>query len=191
VGLGYQQELLARLRNHTLGYSGSQLNTTLDSSEETFPLSQTLYFDFSHDTNIMSCLTALGLRQFAEPLDPKAHPGVHELTVSHIVPFAARLDIEVIWAPHPVKPDGSGYAETPGDKSTGETKYVRMVLNQRTLPLGRSFPECDASRVDGWCEFETFLRVQEKMTQLARFDHACFGEYEAVPYGEIKDGAPL
>lgn len=122
-------------------------------------------------------------------MDPKAHPGPHALTVSHIVPFAARLDIEVIWAPRPVKADGSGYVET--GESGGETKYVRMVLNQRTLPLGKSFPECDASRVDGWCEFETFLAVQEKMTWAARFDHACFGEYEPVPYGEIKDGAPL
>src|SRR5690349_12722495 len=64
VGIGYVQEFVARLKNHTLGYSGSQINTTLDSSTETFPLNQKIYLDFSHDTNIMSILTAFGFTQF-------------------------------------------------------------------------------------------------------------------------------
>lgn len=93
---------MARLKNHTLGYSGSQINTTLDSSTETFPLNQSLYFDFSHDTNIASILTAFGLRQFADKLPADEYPGEHEFTVSHLTPFGARLDIEIIKAPKPV-----------------------------------------------------------------------------------------
>ncbi|KAG7132294.1 3-phytase A like protein [Verticillium longisporum] len=186
VGLGYQQEVIARLKNHTLGYSGSQLNTTLDSSEETFPLNQSLYLDFSHDTNIASILTAFGLTQFAGPLPRDKLPETHNLTVSHLTPFAARLDIEIIRAPKPVKADRSGYA----DKG-GETKYVHFVLNQRTVPLGVSFEECDVGRVDGWCEFETFLEVQDKMEKLADFDRACFGEVPQRPFGEVNDGRPV
>jgi len=34
------------------------------------------------------------------------------------------------------------------------------------------------------------LKVQEKSDGLARYDYACNGEYEAVPYGEVTDGAP-
>lgn len=49
VGVGYVQEVVARLENHTLGYSGSQINTTLDNNTATFPLNQSLYFDFSHN----------------------------------------------------------------------------------------------------------------------------------------------
>lgn len=181
VGIGYQQEVIARLKNHTLGYSGSQINTTLDSSTETFPLNQSLYLDFSHDTNIISILTAFGLTSTRDdpPLSSKHYPGDHNFTVSHLTPFAARLDIEVIKAPKPVRADrgGSGYVETEGSK---ETKYIHFMLNQRTLPLGWSFPECDASRVDGWCELDTFLKVQEKMPGLANFEETCFGNFSAL-----------
>lgn len=182
VGIGYQQEVIARLKNHTLGYSGSQINTTLDSNPETFPLNQSLYLDFSHDTNIISILTAFGLTQFRDdpPLSPKAYPGKHNFTVSHMTPFGARLDIEIIKAPKPVRADrkGSGYVEstTAAAAGGGETKYIHFVLNQRTVPLGHSFPECDAARLDGWCELETFLKVQEKMPELANFDETCFGQ---------------
>ncbi|GJN68388.1 3-phytase A [Purpureocillium lilacinum] len=184
VGLGYQQEVIARLKNHTLGYSGSQINVTLDSSTETFPLNQSLYFDFSHDTNIVSVLTAFGLRQFAEELPATRNPGPHNFTVSHITPFGARLDIEIIKTPKPLSPNRDGYLRG------GETKYIHFILNQRTLPLGHSFPECDAARKDGWCELDTFLKVQEGMAAKANFEHACFGDYPKVSYGDVTDGSP-
>jgi hypothetical protein len=176
---------MARLRNHTLGYSGSQINVTLDNNTETFPLNQSLYLDFTHDTNIISVLTAFGLTQFAEPLDPDAYPGEHNFTVSHMTPFGARLDIEIIKTPTPLAVDRSGFMSM-GD----ETKYIHFVLNQRTIPLGWSFPECDAQRVDGWCELETFLKVQDTMAAKAQYEHACFGDYLPVAYGQITDGTP-
>ena len=176
---------MARLKNHTLGYSGSNINVTLDDNQVTFPLNQSLYFDFSHDTNIFSILTAFGLKQFATLLPAERYPGDHDMTISHITPFGARLDIETIKTPKPVKNDRSGYED-----EGGESKYVHFILNQRTIPLGRSFPECDKDRVDGWCEFEVFLKVQDKMQELARFDYACYGDYEPVEYGKITNGAP-
>ncbi|QYT00995.1 3-phytase [Trichoderma simmonsii] len=184
IGIGYQQEVLARLKNHTLGYSGSQINVTLDNNTETFPLNQSLYFDFSHDTNIVSILTAFGLRQFAEELPADRYPGAHNFTVAHITPFGARLDIEIIKTPKPVSPNRDGYLR--GE----EQKYVHFILNQRTIPLGLSFPECDADRKDGWCEFDTFVKIQEGMSEKASYDHACHGEYDKEPYGKITDGAP-
>ncbi|KAG6271603.1 hypothetical protein E4U49_003616 [Claviceps purpurea] len=184
IGIGYQQEIMARLKNHTLGYSGSQINTTLDNNTETFPLNQTLYFDFSHDTNIVSILTAFGLTQFAEDLPATRYPGPHNFTISHMVPFGARLDMEIIQTPKPLSPHRDGYLKG------GPTKYIHFVLNQRTLPLGVSFSECDAARRDGWCELDTFVRVQEGMAAKAQFERACFGEYPAVRYGEVTDGAP-
>ncbi|KAI5466074.1 histidine phosphatase superfamily [Mariannaea sp. PMI_226] len=183
VGIGYQQEVIARLKNHTLGYSGSQINTTLDSSTETFPLNQSLYFDFSHDTNIISILTAFGLTQFREDLPSDRYPGEHEFTVAHVTPFGARLDIEIIKTPKPVSINRDGFDDGK------ETKYIHFILNQRTLPLGKSFSEC-GDRKDGWCELDTFLEIQETMAEKARFDYACFGDYDSVHYGDIKDGAP-
>lgn len=175
---------MARLKNHTLGYSGSNINTTLDSSTETFPLNQTLYFDFSHDTNIVAILTAFGIRQFAEELPADRYPGDHAFTVSNVTPFGARLNMEIIKTPKPLSPARDGYLDGK------ETKYIHFVLNQRTLPLGKSFPECGPDRVDGWCELETFLKVQEKMPERAKFDYSCFGAYEKEPYGDIIDGVP-
>lgn len=184
VGIGYQQEVIARLRNHTLGYSGSNINTTLDSSTETFPLNQTLYFDFSHDTNIVAILTAFGIRQFAEELPADKYPGEHAFTVSNVTPFGARLDIEIIKTPKPLSPNRDGY------RDGKVTKYIHFILNQRTLPLGKSFPECDPDRVDGWCELDTFLKVQEEMPERAKFDYSCYGDYDKVPYGDLTDGVP-
>lgn len=172
VGIGYQQEVMARIKNHTLGYSGSQINTTLDNNTETFPLNQSLYLDFTHDTNIISVLTAFGLDQFADKLPNSTYLGPHNFTVSHLTPFGARLDIEIIKTPKPLAADRSGYLPT-----GGATKYVHFILNQRTIPLGWSLPECDVYRVDGWCEFDTFLQVQDKMTALADYENVCHGEY--------------
>lgn len=183
VGVGYVQEIVARLENHTLGYSGSQINTTLDSSVETFPLNQSLYFDFSHDTNIMSILTAFGFTQFNTFLPSTHHPGPHNLTVSHMEPFGARLDIEVIKTPKPLSAN-----RTYIDGS--ETTYLHFILNQRTLPLGFSFEECGVDRLDGWCELDTFLKVQKEEIKKADYDWACNGDYPAVEYGKVNNGAP-
>ncbi|CAK7211407.1 hypothetical protein SCUCBS95973_001104 [Sporothrix curviconia] len=191
VGIGYQQEVVARLRNHTLGYSGSQINTTLDNNTDTFPLNQSLYFDFSHDSNIVSVLTAFGFKQFAQFLPPSAYPGPHNFTLTHVVPFGARLDIELIRAPKPVRADRAGYVEGNHGDGAKETTYIHFVLNQRTLPLGFSFPECDVSRVDGWCELETFLSVQDTMPGRAKYNEACFGPFTQQAYGIILDGAPM
>lgn len=130
----------------------------------------------------MSILTAFGFTQFAQFLPSTKHLGLHNLTVSHLEPFGARLDIEVIKTPQPLSADR---AYTTGN----ETTYVHFILNQRTLPLGFSFPPCGAGRLDGWCELGTFLGALNATAQ-ADYDYACNGDYPALPYGEIMNGAP-
>lgn len=85
VGAGYVAEIQARLENHLITKPTAQINTTLDSSKKTFPLNQSLYFDFSHDTNIMAILTAFGLTQFAEVLPDDHIRKDRSLIVSHMV----------------------------------------------------------------------------------------------------------
>jgi hypothetical protein len=80
------QEILARLSHHTINSPIAQINVTLDNNTDTFPLDQALNFDFSHDTNIMSVLTAFGFRQFAKVL-PADRIVERELVVSHLVCF--------------------------------------------------------------------------------------------------------
>lgn len=187
VGIGYVQEILARLQHHTINTPTAQINVTLDNNTKTFPLGQTLNFDFSHDTNIMSILTAFGFTQFAPYLPATQLTPNRNLIVSHMEPFGARLDIEVINTPSPLNGSRKG-----GDsyESGPPTTYIHFILNQRTLPLGPSFPPCGL-RDDGWCELTTFLDVQSQNLDEAMYEYSCFGKYPAVPYGTLTNGVPL
>lgn len=165
------------------------INTTLDGSKSTFPLNQTIYFDFSHDTEIFSMITALGLFQFGEYLSPTKLAANRSAIVSEIVPFAGYMIFEIIKAPHPVlekrpqNPSQSAY-----DHSGKETTYVHMLINQRTVPLGESIPDC-GKRDDGWCELETFIKAQQQNIARANYNASCFGNYSRPAYGNVTDGA--
>lgn len=144
VGIAYVAEVLARLNHHVLLTSDTQANITLDNNTSTFPLNQTLYFDFSHDTNIAAVLTAFGLTQFAQflpssgeldlPAEETASltwlgpPPNRQLIVSHLQPFGARLDIEIISAPHPVAANRTSGANA--YLAGGPTTYVHFIINQ-------------------------------------------------------------
>lgn len=187
VGIGYVEEIMARLQHHVISEPTAQINTTLDGNNLTFPTNQSLNFDFSHDTNIMSILTAFGLTQFATYMPADHILPNRPLIVSHMEPFGARLDIEVINTPAPLNEtrcEGAHYT------AGGPTTYIHFILNQRTLPLGVSFPEC-GERDDGWCELTTFLEVQSSKLEQSQYAYACNGKYPAYPYGTITDGAPL
>ena len=186
IGIAWQQEIMARLQHHLITTTNAANNITLDSSTEYFPLDQSLYFDFSHDTNIIPILTAFGLKQFAGFLPADGPPDPHRaLFISHIVPLGCRLDIEVIKAESPVPADRSSPS-----KSGPPTTYIHFVMNQRTIPLGKSLPAC-GQRADGWCEINDFFQSQKDAVKLARFDYACYGNYSSVPYGNITNGTPL
>ena len=191
VGIGYVEEILNRLQGHQLTQPTAQANITLDSMNSTFPLNQTLYFDFSHDTNIAAILTAFGITQFAPLLPEKGPiPTNRSLIVSHLQPFGARLDIEIIKAPHPVAANRTNSANAYTDTKGPTTTYVHFIINQRTLPLGVSFPSC-GNRTDGWCEVSTFLDTQKDSLATAQYDFACNGKYPVVSYGGITNGAPI
>ena len=76
VGIGYVEEVYARLQGHfyNLPLGSTQVNTTLDEMNLTFPLNQILYFDFSHGTNIMSIIAAFKLGQFNQSLPTSGAP---------------------------------------------------------------------------------------------------------------------
>lgn len=68
-GVGYLQELLARLTNKYIDVSESSVNSTLTNNPETFPLGQKFYADFSHDDIIISLLTAMSMDYFRDAPD--------------------------------------------------------------------------------------------------------------------------
>lgn len=155
--------------------------------KSTFPTNQKLNFDFTHEVNLFSVLTAFSMKQFSPLLPAKSYKADRQLIVSSMVPFGCRLDIELIDTPQPVDGDrpSSGSPYTSG----GPTTYIHFVLNQRTLPLGESIPSC-GQRKDGWCELNTWLEVQSKALQQADYDYACNGNYSAPGWGDVDNGAP-
>ena len=92
--------------------------------------------------------------------------------------------MEIIQTPYPLGGETREY-----DKDGKPTKYIHFLQNQRTLPLGVSHKVC-GDRIDGWCELGTFISVLEGLTKEARFDDACFGDWEERPYGEVTNGRP-
>ena len=80
-------------------------------------------------------------------------------------------------------PQASAY-----ESEGGETTYVHLLMNQRTIPLGRSITEC-GERDDGWCELQTFVKVQKENIAKAKYDESCFGDYSIPAYGDITTGA--
>ncbi|CRG82938.1 3-phytase A [Talaromyces islandicus] len=191
IGLGFVEEFVARLMHHLPNPPDDSIaiNTTLDGSKSTFPLNQTIYFDFSHETEIFSMLTALGLSQFGEYLPPTHIVKNRPAIVSEIVPFAGYFLFEIIKSPHPVlekRPQDS--SQTSYDTSGRETTYVHMLINQRTVPLGKSIPDC-GKRDDGWCELHTFIKYQQQNIARANYNASCFGNYSTLGYGNITDGA--
>ncbi|KAL3456982.1 phosphoglycerate mutase-like protein [Aspergillus heterothallicus] len=193
AGIAWVEEFLARVQHRPFDVTGTNANMTLNSDPSTFPVNQTLYFDFTHDGDIIAVLTAFGLKQFAEPLPLNGPPPRHrQIITSHMVPFGARLDIEIIQTPRPVSPRRNVHGRNKDDyERTGSTtRYVHFMLNQRTIPLGWSLPEC-GNRDDGWCELNTFLDTQKESLAQAQFNYACNGNYSVLPYGAITNGAPI
>ncbi len=196
TGIGYAEELYARLQGHlyNLPPGSTQDNTTLDEMNSTFLLNQTLYFDFSHDTNIASIITALGFTQFNQTLPETGPPANQQMIVSHMEPFGANMVFEIIKAPQPVKatrPTNSTTAKMSDYYSSGNaTTYVHVLLNQRTIPLGKSYASC-GQRDDGWCEFNTFLNNLAGLLATARYEYSCFANYPVESYGKITNGVPI
>lgn len=74
-------------------------------------------------------------------------------------------------------------------ESGNATTYVHFILNQRTIPLYKSFPACGV-RDDGWCELQTFLDVQSTSYADSMYNYACNGDYAVSPYGTFTNGNP-
>lgn len=196
VGIGWVVEFYNRLLHHYVSNNGtSQLNSTLDTQASTFPLNQTIMADFSHDTNIQSISTALGLKQLAQVLPGTGPPKDQFYVVSLFEPFATRWDWETIRTPHPLKDISPNVTNATMsdyyDVSGGPTTYMHLVINQRTLALGASYPECGHLK-SGWCEMETFLNILSTKEAEAEYDFACNGDYPAAPPGSvITNGVPV
>lgn len=188
-GLGYVQELLARLNHTLITSSTSSVNSTLDGNAATFPTDQAFYADFSHDDIIVSVLTALSLDYIRDPPSLTQYPPNpnRHFILSHLTPFGARLITETIGcsSPNPEPVKNSRVSYTPGqygyNPSNAIYKFIRMRLNHGILPLntirGGACGTSTTGRIGGMCALEDFITSQQNITALANYDCSCFGNY--------------
>ena len=188
-GIGYVQELIARLTQQYIPTSNSSVNSTLDDNPTTFPLGQPFYADFSHDDILISVLTAMSIDYFKDPPSITQYPPNpnRHFILSHLTPFGARLITETIGcsAPDPSPEEFARVAYTPSqygyDASNASHKFIRMRLNNGILPLntirGGACGDATSGRIDGMCAMEKFLESQEGSYGLSNYQFACFGNY--------------
>ena len=194
-GIGYLQELIARLKHQYITSSNSSVNSTYDDNAADFPLGQAFYADFSHDDIIISTLTALSLDYLRVPpslteIPPDPH---RPFILSHLTPFGGRLVTEVIGCaskdPKPVAKHWTQYYPTQyGYNPANAThKFIRMRLNNGILPLSTIRGGACKGRPDGLCALDSFLESQADSYALSNYDFACFGNYTIADPTDGKD----
>lgn len=114
-GIGYIQELVARLTHTPIETHNSSTNSTLDDNPITFPLDHNLYVDATHEvvvlnsnynTSIGRCarshsffiivITALNISSFAAngPLPTDHIPKHRSFRVSELAPFSTNVQFQ-------------------------------------------------------------------------------------------------
>ena len=118
-GVGFANELIARMTDRPVN-DHTSTNHTLDGDPNTFPLRRQLYADFSHDNDMTTIFSALGLYNEASqfPNDIVVEPSdANGFSAGWLVPFAARAYFEKMVCR--------------GEKE----ELVRVIINDRVLPL--------------------------------------------------------
>ncbi|KIW62311.1 hypothetical protein PV04_10495 [Phialophora macrospora] len=99
---------------------------------------------------------------------------------------------EIIHTPQPLKairPTSPNATASDYYTNGTATTYVRLTISQRTVPLHKSYPQCE-ERDDGWCELSTILQIWSGLFDQAEYDYSCNREYPAVAPGNITNGVP-
>ena len=153
-GVGYVNELLARLTGQPV-QDETQTNHTLDESPITFPLDRSFYADFSHDNQMISIYSALGLFVQPHELTPTRLAKKRTWKDSQMVPFSGRMITE--------KLECRGRGNRGGES-------VRVLVNDAIQPLAF----CGAQG-DGLCTLANFVESQDYARNNGEGDWAlCF-----------------
>ena len=184
-GIGYVEELIARLTDQYITSSNTSVNSSLTNNSNTFPLGEKFYADFTHDDIIVSVLTALSVDYFRQPPsltqfppDPSRH-----FILSHMTPFGGRLITEVIGcslaSPTPVANHRTQYYPTQYgyNPNNATNKFIRMRLNNGIVPLSTVRGGQCGTRSDGLCTMSGFLQSQVNAYAMSNYAYACFANY--------------
>lgn len=158
LGVGWAQELLARLDQSNFTGPVTQQNATLDKNTTYFPVHQPLYVDFTHDSSMTAMLTAMNFTQFAGFLNPTKMDPHRKYRTSWVTPFGARFVFEVM--------------ECDENKQTND--FIRVKLNEGVVPLDKD-QGCE-KRADGLCKLNDFASNLRKAYKESHFEIVCYGK---------------
>ncbi|RDB19457.1 3-phytase A [Hypsizygus marmoreus] len=163
-GIGWIQELVARLTETPIAVHNSSTNSTLNDSPITFPLGQSLYVDATHEVVVLNIITALNLTNFAAsgPLPYDHIPPNRSFRVAQLAPFATNLQFQILECD-----------SLPGPQ-------IRIVINDGVTPL-TGIKGCPKQK-DGMCPVDTFVAAQKEIIADTDWTYDCHGDW-TVPEG--------
>ncbi|EIM82959.1 phosphoglycerate mutase-like protein [Stereum hirsutum FP-91666 SS1] len=170
-GIGWVQELVSRLTRTPISTFDTSVNETIVTSNVTFPLSQPIFVDATHDTIISAIVTAMNLSIFSAPGPlPTDHiPDDQTWIVPHISPFGSNMVGQVLSCPA---------SDTP--------THIRFVLNDAVLPL-TGIQGCTADK-NGLCEIDKFISGLQARIEEVDYQFDCFANYTVPVPDDITDG---
>ncbi|KAF9453707.1 phytase [Macrolepiota fuliginosa MF-IS2] len=163
-GIGWIQELVARLTHTPIAVHNSSTNSTLDDNSVTFPLDQSLYVDATHEVVVLNIITALNLTGFAEqgPLPYTHIMKDRAFRSSEIAPFATNIQLQLLEC-----------TSVPGPQ-------IRIIINDGVAPL-TGINGCPEQQ-DGMCPLETFIEAMRENIKNTDWNWDCHGDW-TVPEG--------
>ncbi|KZT07051.1 phosphoglycerate mutase-like protein [Laetiporus sulphureus 93-53] len=179
-GVGYVQELVARLTQTPITKFDTSINGTLDGNNITFPLDQPIFMDATHDTVIASIATAMNFTTMTAngPLPIDYIPADQTYHTQLIAPFASNLVGQVMSCPV-----SSG--------SSQKEKYIRWLLNDGAVPL-TGIAHCETPNKDGLCLLENFIEGMQQRIEEVDYQFDCFGSYPLPwPNDPLTNGRPI
>ncbi|PFH52488.1 hypothetical protein AMATHDRAFT_173590 [Amanita thiersii Skay4041] len=163
-GIGYVQELVARLTHTAIQVYNSSTNSTLDDNPTTFPLNDSLYVDATHEVVVLNIITALNLTSFAStgPLPATHIPPNRSFRVSELAPFATNIQFQLL------------------ECSSIPDPQIRIIINDGVAPL-TGVRGCPKQR-DGMCPVDVFVVAQKEIISQTDWTYDCHGDW-TVPEG--------
>ncbi|KAF8839264.1 phosphoglycerate mutase-like protein [Paxillus ammoniavirescens] len=173
-GLGYLQELISRLTHTPVATHNSSTNATLHADDRTWPVTDVMYVDATHEVVVLNVLTALNLSTLAATgALPADHiPSNRSFRAADLAPFATNVQFQLLSCP--------ALVTTPEDQSNTDPSHIRIIINDGPVPL-TGIRTCPPS-LSGLCPLSSFIEAQEETIRETDWEWGCFGEWK-VPRG--------
>ncbi|KAF7979855.1 hypothetical protein HWV62_40611 [Athelia sp. TMB] len=155
LGIGYIQELVARLTKTPIATHNSSTNATLNDNPITFPLGNSLYVDATHEVVVLYVITALNLTSLAGggPLPADHIPENRTFRSAELAPFATNIQFQLLSCESVPEPQ------------------IRVIINDGVVPL-TGLRGCPKQK-DGMCPVSTFVEAQKATIAETDWEWAC------------------